>query len=61
MTYLSDKQLAERFGISRTTVWRWSKSSSSFPKPVNLGPGVTRWRVSAIEKYELSCVDEVDQ
>jgi predicted DNA-binding transcriptional regulator AlpA len=58
MTYLSDKQLAEHFGISRTTVWRWSKSNSSFPKPVNLGPGATRWRVSDIEKWELSCVDE---
>ena len=53
MTYLSDKQLAERFGISRTTVWRWAKSYSRFPKPVSLGPGVTRWRLEDIETWEL--------
>ena len=61
MIYLSDKQLAERFGVSRTTIWRWARSGSGFPKPVSLGPGVSRWHPSAIEKFELSCVDEVGQ
>ena len=50
-TYLSDKQVAARYGVHRATPWRWSKSDPSFPKPIQLG-GVTRWRLSEIEAWE---------
>lgn len=26
--YLSDKQVAQRYGVSRTTVWRWSEKAA---------------------------------
>ena len=51
-TYISSLQLAARFGISRSTLWRWAKTEPSFPQPVALSPGCTRWRVSEIEAWE---------
>lgn len=41
-TYLTDTQLAARYGIHRTTLWRWAKKDPAFPKPVSLSPGCTR-------------------
>ena len=40
--YLSDKQLAEKYGVHRTTIWRWVKQGD-FPPPVKLSPGCSRW------------------
>ncbi|MVO14522.1 helix-turn-helix transcriptional regulator [Parasedimentitalea huanghaiensis] len=44
--YLSDKQVAERFGVSRPTIWRWVKTEKAFPHPVSLSSGTSRWRLS---------------
>ena len=41
-TYLSDTQVAARYGVHRTTPWRWAKTELSFPKPFVLSPGCTR-------------------
>ena len=30
-------------GASRPTVWRWSKSDSTFPRPFHLSPAMTVW------------------
>ena len=51
MTYLSDKQIANRFGVHHKTPWRWAREGN-FPTPVKLTPGVTRWRVADIEAWE---------
>jgi len=51
--YLSDKQLAVRFNVSKPCIWRWARETD-FPKPVKLSPGCTRWRVVDIEKWEVS-------
>lgn len=50
-TYLSDRDLARRYGIHRTTPWRWTERGE-FPQPVKLSPGCTRWRRSEIESWE---------
>lgn len=50
--YLSDKELAARYEVSRVTPWRWTKKGS-FPSPVKLGPNCTRWKLSDIEAWEL--------
>jgi len=50
-TYLSDVQVARRFGVVRSTIWRWSVNGN-FPQPVRLSAGVTRWRVADIEEWE---------
>ena len=50
-TYISDLQLAQRFGVSRATVWRWAQHGK-FPQPVKLSPGTSRWKLSAVEQWE---------
>lgn len=53
-TYLSNTQLAARYGVNRSTVWRWSQTDPTFPKPVSLSPGCTRWKLSALEAWEAA-------
>lgn len=53
-TYLSDIQLAARYSVHRTTPWRWVKTDPTFPQPVSLTPGCTRWKLSEIETWEKS-------
>jgi prophage regulatory protein len=49
--YYSDKQLAQKFGVHRTAIWRWVKRGN-FPKPVKLSPGCTRWLGDAVRDWE---------
>lgn len=51
--YLSDRQVAQRYGVSRPTVWRWS-SEGRLPKPIRLSPGCTRWRLDMLQKFETN-------
>ena len=53
-TYLSDQDLASRYGVHRVTPWNWARKDSGFPKPVKLTPGCTRWKLSEIEAWEAS-------
>lgn len=53
-TYLSDAQLAARYGVHRATPWRWAKTDPAFPKPVKLSPQCSRWRLSEIEAWEAA-------
>jgi prophage regulatory protein len=55
--FLSDKQTADRYGVQRTTIWRWVKEEG-FPGPVNLSRGCTRWPLGAIEKWEQRKIGE---
>ena len=52
--FLSDKQIAERFGISRVTVWRWRKADPTFPQPITLSTGCVRFRLADVEKWEAA-------
>ena len=49
--YLSDRQLAERYGVHRVTPWKWVERGA-FPRPVKLTPGCTRWRLADVEAWE---------
>ncbi|MBM2293455.1 AlpA family phage regulatory protein [Sulfitobacter pseudonitzschiae] len=55
--YLSDKQLADRFAVTRQTVWRWHRGDTKFPRAINLSPGCTRWKLSEIEAWETAQVE----
>ena len=52
--YLTDKQVAERYGVSRVTIWRGVKVDPAFPRPVSLSPGCSRWKAADIEAWEAS-------
>lgn len=52
--YLSDKQVGERYSVSRQTPWTWTKRDATFPKPGSLSPGCTRWRLADLEKWEAA-------
>lgn len=49
--WASDKQLAERFDVSRSTIWRWA-AEGIIPKPRKLSPGCTRWKLADLEQFE---------
>ena len=53
--YLSDRQVAERYSISRHTAWRWTKEGA-LPKPVKIRSS-TRWRLSDLLRIEQSLSD----
>ena len=50
--YLSDTQVAARYGVHRSTPWRWAKTDRHFPKPINLTLGCTRWKLADLEAWE---------
>lgn len=61
--YLTVQQVAERYGVSTDSIWRW-KRSGDFPAPVRIGPNCTRWRLSDLVEHEsqmkacfVSCAD----
>lgn len=57
-TYLTDAQLAARFGVNRATPWRWVKTEEGFPKPVVFSPRCTRWKLSEIESWEANRAEQ---
>lgn len=50
--FLSDRMVAERYGVQKQTIWRWAKTSPLFPKPIKFEGGTTRWRLSDLIAYE---------
>lgn len=51
MTYLTDRQVADRYQIARQTVWLWARKGL-LPKPVAITSGCTRWRLEDIERHD---------
>lgn len=52
--YLSDKQAATRFGVTRATIRKWARTNPEFPRPVKLSDKCTRWRVADLDAFALS-------
>ena len=46
--YVRDSDLAERYSVSRSTIWRWAQQGR-IPTPVQLSNCCTRWRLDDIE------------
>ena len=44
---ISDRTVAALLESSRATVWRWTREGR-IPKPVKLGPNLTRWQVGPL-------------
>lgn len=54
MFYLSDKQVAARYGVDRGAIWRWRHDVPDFPQPIKLTEGTTRWRLDELEAWETA-------
>jgi prophage regulatory protein len=52
--YIRDTEFGQRLGTCRQTIWRLVKSDPTFPKPIRLTPGCTRWLLSEVEAWEAS-------
>lgn len=50
--FLTARDLADRYSVALSTVWRWPKENPEFPKPIRLGAGCTRWRLSDLVAFE---------
>jgi prophage regulatory protein len=51
MNYLADKTLANRYDVTRQSIWRWVREGK-FPQPVKIGASTTRWKESDILDWE---------
>ncbi len=51
--FLNVAQVAERYDVSTDTIWRWAREGD-MPRPVKVGPNVTRWRLSGLIEHEGS-------
>ncbi len=49
--FFSDRELAKRYAVSRTTIWRWAHAGD-FPKSHRLSAGCSRWKQSDLEVWE---------
>ncbi|UYV38684.1 hypothetical protein N4R57_06455 [Rhodobacteraceae bacterium D3-12] len=50
--FVSVHDVAARYNVLPSTIWRWLKKAPEFPAPVKLTPGTTRWRLSDLVSYE---------
>jgi len=57
--WLSVKQIEERGCGSAATIWRRVKART-FPQPVKLSPGMTRWKLSDIEAWETQKESQIN-
>ena len=57
VTYLTDRQLAERYATHPKTIWAWARRNE-FPQPVKLTAGCTRWKSTDVDAWELERAKE---
>lgn len=55
--YVSDKQAAIRFGVTRDTIRKWVRVNPEFPRPIKLSEGCTRWKVADLDAFAASRVE----
>lgn len=52
--YVTNRHLAARYNVHHLTPRRWVRDDPTFPKPIRLTPGCTRWKLSEIEAWEAA-------
>lgn len=50
--FLNVVEVAQRYGLSKSSVWRLAAENKDFPKPFKLAKGTTRWRLSDLIAFE---------
>ncbi len=54
MILLTTAQLADRFSISRSSVWRYKRKFRDFPSPILIEDRYPRWIADEVEQWLLS-------
>lgn len=54
--FLSIEQVALRYGVGQSTIWRWVAKDDNFPKPLKLSKGTSRWLESHLRDFERNAV-----
>ena len=49
--WLSDLDVAARYGVSRITIWRWARTGR-IPQPLKIGPNTSRWNSAELEAHD---------
>jgi predicted DNA-binding transcriptional regulator AlpA len=49
--YVSAEQLAKRYCVNKSTVWRWV-GRGILPQPVKISEQCTRWKLDEIEQRD---------
>lgn len=49
------KELVQLYGVSKATIYRWTRENPDFPKSYKLGPRSSRWSRKAIESHFSTC------
>ncbi len=50
--FLSDKQFAARYGLTRQWVWQQVRRDPAFPRPIRFTNGCTRFDLRDVLAYE---------
>lgn len=56
-TYLTDRQVAARYLVSRSTVHRWA-AKGIIPRAVQLSPGCSRWIAEELDELDAKRAGE---
>ena len=51
--WLSDRDLALRYAVSRVTIWRWAREGI-IPAGKKIAPNTTRWSATEIEAHDAA-------
>ena len=49
--WLSPKDLADRYGVSLVSIWRWTKAGR-LPQPHKIGPNCVRYCANEVQEHE---------
>lgn len=50
--FLTVQQVADRYSVTKATIWRWVRTDPTFPRPVKFSEQSTRFELSALEAWE---------
>lgn len=50
--FLSIEEVAARYSVGHSTIWRWAKTDNRFPAPIKLSPGTSRWSEMKLLEFE---------
>ena len=57
MKYLRDSDVADYYGVSKPTIWRWARLSvNGFPKPIKLSENMSRWTSDQIAAHDKNLI-----